>query len=63
VQCEDYFDQEEPPKRRFGWSISELHPLKAEIGDSLVAGDSLRDTGPLTIAKKHTLVRSINDVN
>jgi hypothetical protein len=30
---------------------------------STEAGDSLRDTGPLITAKKHTLVRVINDVH
>ena len=38
-------------------SISELHPLKAEMGDPLAAGDSLRDIIPLRDAKKHALVR------
>jgi hypothetical protein len=38
-------------------------PLKAEMGDSRVAGESLHDTGPMITAKKHMLVHLRNDVN
>jgi hypothetical protein len=50
-----------PQRGDSGWSTSELYPLKAEMGDSLVAGNRLRDTLPLRGAKKHTLVRVRND--